>query len=201
VSARSARKPARHIPLHRIALWLTIGAVGIGILIAIAQANRSVPQIASDAPPISNISKGDLAPDFSAETTYGNFALASARRPVFLEVFATWCPHCQRETVVLNQLYEEYKNQVDFVAVTGSPYAADRTSPESEADVLSFARYFNVRYPVAFDGSLAVAKSYLQGGYPTIVLIGVNKRVSYIGSGEVSKAGLESQIRRVAGQQ
>lgn len=126
----------------------------------------------------------------------GTFALTSVRRPVFLEVFATWCPHCQRETKVLNRLYEKYKDRLAFVAVTGSPYGGDRTSPESEADVLAFAKYFNVRYPIAFDPSLSVAKSYLKGGYPTIVLIGAGKRVEFVASGEVPESTLESQIRQ-----
>jgi thiol-disulfide isomerase/thioredoxin len=185
------------MPLPMIALWVTIAIIAIGIVVAIAISNRVVPQSASEAIPYSSLAAGDPAPEFSAETTQGPFALSGAGRPVFLEVFATWCPHCQRETAVLNRLYEKYKDRLDFVAVTGSPYGSDRTSPESQADVLAFARYFNVRYPVAFDASLDVAKSYLQGGYPTIVMIGTDKRVKFIGSGELSESVLESQIRRL----
>jgi cytochrome c biogenesis protein CcmG, thiol:disulfide interchange protein DsbE len=195
---RSSRRSARPVPVRTLAIWLTIGIVTIGILVAVGLTNRMVPQAATDATPNSSIANGDPAPEFSAETTQGNFALSSAGRPVFLEVFATWCPHCQRETVVLNRLYEKYKGRVDFVAVTGSPFGSDRATPESEADVLAFARYFNVQYPVAFDGSLDVAKSYLKGGYPTIVLIGTDKRVKFIGSGEVPEPVLDSKIRRLS---
>jgi thiol-disulfide isomerase/thioredoxin len=197
MSSRSSRQSARSTLSHKIALWATIGIVAIGILVAIAVSNRVVPQSASEAIPYSPLAAGDPAPAFSAETTQGPFALSGAGRPVFLEVFATWCPHCQRETAVLNGLYEKYKDRLDFVAVTGSPYGSDRTSPESQADVLAFARYFNVRYPVAFDASLDVAKSYLKGGYPTIVVIGTDKRVKFIGSGELSESVLESHIRRL----
>ena len=197
MSARSARATARHIPLRRMALWLTIGIISLGGLIAIALANRSIPQAAGDAPPLSFLSEGDLAPAFTVQTSQGRFTLENVHRPVFLEIFATWCPHCQRETVVLNNLYERYRNRINFIAVTGSPYAGDRTSPESEADVLAFTRFFKVRYPIAFDASLDVAKSYLAGGYPTIVLIGANKHISYIRSGEISETILDSQIRRL----
>jgi hypothetical protein len=61
--------------------------------------------------------------------------------------------------LVLNTFYEKYETRVDFVAVTGSPYAHDRTSPESMPDVLGFVQYFRVQYPVAFDGSLAIANN------------------------------------------
>jgi cytochrome c biogenesis protein CcmG, thiol:disulfide interchange protein DsbE len=198
MSNRSSRRSARLIPTRKVALWLTVGIVTIGILLVVAITNRMVPQSATEATPYSSISEGDRAPEFSAETTQGTFDLSSADRPVFLEVFATWCPHCQRETAVLNRLYQKYKDRLDFVAVTGSPYGSDRASPESEGDVLAFARYFNVRYPVAFDDSLGVAKSYLKGGYPTIVMIGTDKRVKFIGSGELSESELEIQIHRLS---
>jgi len=196
MSVRSARRAARVNPFRRIALWVTIGVVSVGALVAIAVANRTVPQIATSAPPISTLAKGDVAPEFSATTSQGAFDLASAPTPVFLEVFATWCPHCQRETAVLNRLYAKYGRRLAFVAVTGSPYASDRVSTESEADVLAFGRYFNVRYPLAYDPSLSVANHYLQGGFPTIAIIGTDKRVRFVGSGEVPETTLESQIRR-----
>jgi cytochrome c biogenesis protein CcmG, thiol:disulfide interchange protein DsbE len=176
-------------------MWLGIAVVSIGAIVSIAVANRSVPSIAESAPPYNQLSVGDSAPVFSAATTQGTFSLDATHRPVFLEIFATWCPHCQRETAVLNKLYEKYEKRVDFVAVTGSPYAHDRTSPESMPDVLGFVQYFRVQYPVAFDGSLAIANKYLQGGYPTIAVIGPDKRIAYIGSGEIAAADLDSAIR------
>lgn len=195
MSARSARRSARVVSPRRVALWVTIGVVSLGIFVAIAIANRSVPQIVASAPPISTLSKGDVAPEFSASTSQGSFDLSSVRTPVFLEVFATWCPHCQHETAVLNRLYAKYGRRLAFVAVTGSPYASDRVTAESEADVQAFGQYFSVRYPVAYDPSLSVANHYLQGGFPTIAIIGTDKRIRFIGSGEVPEATLESQIR------
>lgn len=193
---RSARAHARTFPVRRVILWLSVALVSIGAVVTIAIANRSIPPITETAPPYNQLSVGDSAPLFSAATTQGAFSLDATHRPVFLEVFATWCPHCQRETVVLNQLYKKYQKRVDFVAVTGSPYAHDRASPESMPDVLGFVQYFRVQYPVAFDGSLAIASKYLQGGYPTIAIIGPDKRIAYIGSGEVAEATLESAVRR-----
>jgi thiol-disulfide isomerase/thioredoxin len=193
--ARSARASVRNFPVRRRLFWLSVAAVTTVILVSVAIANRSVPPAATDAPPLSALSVGDPAPAFSIATTQGAFSLARVDRPVFLEVFATWCPHCQHETVALNKLFDKYKNRVTFVAVSGSPYGHDRTTPESMADVLAFEQFFHVRYPIAFDGSLAVAKQYLQGGYPTIAILGLDKRVEYLASGEITEAELDSQIR------
>lgn len=197
MSARTLRAKTRTVPIARIVLWATVAMLSAGVLVAIALANRSVKPIDSQAPPYNALAVGDAAPPLSVATTQGPFILADAQKPVFLEVFATWCPHCQRETAVINSLYDRYKQSVDFVAVSGNPYAHDRVSPESQADVLGFAQFFKVRYPIAYDGSLDVAKSYLQGGYPTIAVITQGKRIAYIGSGEVSEQKLASEIRRV----
>lgn len=197
MSARTLRAKTRAVPIQRIVLWTTVAVLGVGILAAIALANRTVEPVDTKAPPYNALTVGAAAPPFSVATTQGPFTLADAKKPVFLEVFATWCPHCQRETAVINSLYDRYKQSLDFVAVSGNEYAHDRVSPETQADVLGFAQYFNVRYPIAYDGSLGVAKSYLQGGYPTIVVITANKRLAYVASGEISEQKLVSEIRRV----
>ena len=134
---RSARAHARTFPVRRVILWLSIAVVSIVAIVSIAITNRIVPPIAETAPPYHPLSVGDPAPLFSAATTQGAFSLDATHRPVFLEIFATWCPHCQRETVALNKLYGKYAKRVDFVAVTGSPPSA---SPDHPA--FSFVQYF-----------------------------------------------------------
>ena len=180
----------------RILLWISIIVIIAGVLIAIRYANTGgVQKSATQAPVLGTAKLGEKAPEFSAATNQGYFDLAKATVPVFLEVFATWCPHCQRETSVIDQLYKKYKGRVDFVAVTGSSVGMDHQSPASEQDTLTYAQQFHAQYPVAFDGSLDVAKEYLQGGYPTLVVIDRNKKVTYLSSGETSLAELDGAIK------
>ncbi len=113
---------------------------------------------------------------------------------MLLEVFATWCPHCQRETAVLDDLAAKYAGKVAIVAVSGSAQGIDGNSPETQADVNQFGAQFNVKYPLAFDPELKVAQLYLQGGFPTMVLIDKAKKVSWIQSGEVPAADLTKAI-------
>jgi cytochrome c biogenesis protein CcmG/thiol:disulfide interchange protein DsbE len=157
--------------------------------------HRSV-QTASQSPIVGKAQVGQPAPTFEVSTTGGLFDLATVDKPVFLEVFATWCPHCQRETVVVDKLYNRYRSRVAFVAVSGSETAMDGTSASSQLDVLDWTRRFNVQYPVAYDPLLNVANLYLQGGFPTFALIGKDKKVAYLNSGEISYRDLDSAIRR-----
>jgi thiol-disulfide isomerase/thioredoxin len=182
----------------RVLLWITIIVIVVGVFIAIRYANSGgVQKSATQAPVLGTAKVGQKAPEFQAATNQGYFDLATTAKPVFLEVFATWCPHCQRETAIIDQLYAHYKKRVAFVAVTGSSVGMDHESPASEEDVLTFAQTFDAQYPLAFDGSLDVAKEYLQGGYPTLVVINRKKVVTYLSSGETPYGELASAINAV----
>lgn len=161
-------------------------------------------QNASQSPIVGKAQVGQPAPEFQASTTAGFFDLAKTAKPVFLEVFATWCPHCQRETAVVDKLYSAYGQRVAFVAVSGSGTAMDGTSESSPLDVLTFAQQFNVRYPIAYDPLIrepnnpkSVANLYLQGGFPTFAIIGKDKNVSYLSSGEVPYDRLAAELNKV----
>ncbi|MGR4065908.1 MAG: TlpA family protein disulfide reductase [Vulcanimicrobiaceae bacterium] len=154
-------------------------------------------QEATQAPTVGKAALGKTAPQFSVLTTSGLFDLQKQTKPVFLELFASWCPHCQRETADINKLYDAYHSRVAFVAVSASDTGMDGTSPESENDVYDFTRRFQTRYPVAFDGLLYVSSLYLQGAYPTIVVIDRNKKITYLNTGEVSYSDLAAQLEKV----
>ena len=155
-------------------------------------------QNASSAPVNAPLLTGAKAPTFTLPTTAGAFDLATVSKPVLIEIFATWCPHCQRETAVMNQLFAAYGKRVMFLAIPGSDTAMDGASPASQLDVLNFALKFNVKYPVAvYDPNLTVAKEYLKGGYPTIAIVDRNKNLAYYNSGEIPYQELAAALNAV----
>jgi len=181
---------------RRIALGITIAVVLIAAAAAVYYARSGgVSRQASLAPVQAPLRIGDPAPEFSAATDNGYVDLKTAKSPVFLEVFATWCPHCQRETAIIDRLYQQYGSKVQFVGVSGSNQNMTGNGPSSQQDVLAFVQAFHVQYPVAYDPTLDVAHRYLQGGFPTIVIIGEDKKIAYMTSGEVSYAELDSALR------
>jgi len=153
---------------------------------------------ASTAPITGTATMGQKAPEFALPTTAGAFDLATVTKPVLLEIFATWCPHCQRETVVMNKLYAAYGSRVAFLAVPGSDTGMDGASPESQFDVLNFQIRFNVKYPIAqYDPNLTVAKLYLKTGYPTIAIINRSKTITYLNDGEIPYQDLAAALNQV----
>jgi cytochrome c biogenesis protein CcmG, thiol:disulfide interchange protein DsbE len=180
--------------------FITIAIVAIIVAASIGWYElRSSHQLrsASQSPIVGKATVGRTAPEFTVSTTEGLFDLAKIREPVFLEIFATWCPHCQREAAVIDRLYGAYGGRVAFVGVSGSDTAMDETSPASQLDVVNWIQKFHVRYPVAFDPALTVAGLYLQDGFPTLVVIDKNKRVTYMATGEVSYGVLATAIKHV----
>ncbi|HTJ25617.1 MAG TPA: TlpA disulfide reductase family protein [Candidatus Limnocylindria bacterium] len=198
MSRAVASKSAPSADRRKTILYATIAVVVVAIVVGIGLASRNaVPKAASEAPIQASIKVGQTAPAFSIQTNAGPFDLNSVSTPVLLEVFASWCPHCQRETQVLNSLATTYAGKLAIVAVTGSAQGMDGSSPESQADVNQFGATFQIRYPLAFDPDMKVAQQYLQGGYPTLVLINKSKKIAMIKDGEVTQSDLTKAINAV----
>ena len=179
--------------------YVTIGVVVIAAIAAIGLANRGVISNASTTvnPNATKITVGSVAPTFNITTNAGPFDLASVNTPVFLEVFASWCPHCQHEVPIVDALAKAYAGKVAFIGISGSPYGIDGQSPENQADIDAWVQKLNVTYPIAFDPDLKIANLYLQGGYPTIVMIDSHKVVRYVNSGELTPPELQTALNGI----
>src|SRR5690554_6804242 len=59
----------------------------------------------------------ELAPDFSLELHSGEvFTLSETDKPVYLIFWAEWCPVCNKELPVVDEVAAEYADRVDFIA-------------------------------------------------------------------------------------
>jgi thiol-disulfide isomerase/thioredoxin len=190
---KAAAKKPKPTNSRALILYSTLGLIAIGILAAVAFASR-VPQSTAQPLAKATVKVGDQAPTFAVSTTAGPFDLATNTTPVFLEVFATWCPHCQHEVPVIDALAKKYAGKVSFVGVSGSELAMDGNSPESQADVLLFTQKLGVTYPVAYDPDRTVAAKYLEDGFPTVVIMNKAHKIVYYGSGEIPQATLDKAI-------
>ena len=152
-------------------------------------------QTASQSPVIGKATLAVTAPEFEVATTAGLFNLEKTHKPVFLEIFATWCPHCQRETAVIDRLYAEYHNR-KWISL-GSPAAIRRWMEprRHRSDVFDWVK-FDVKYPVGYDPIPDVADLYLAGGFPTIAVIDKSKTIVYLNSGEIGYDELAGAIEK-----
>ncbi len=196
--SKAAQPPAGWLTRKNLT-YITIAVIVIAAIAAIGLANRGVVSNASQTvnPDAKKLVVGSVAPTFSITSDEGPFDLASVSTPVFLEIFATWCPHCQHEVPVVDALAKAYAGRVAFIGISGSPYGIDGSSPENQADINEWVQKLGVTYPVAYDADGHIANQYLQGGFPTIVVIDSHKIVRYVNSGELPPPELQTALNSV----
>jgi peroxiredoxin len=150
---------------------LIVGAIIAGGLLTANTPNQGTSGSASG-------SAGQPAPDFSHPASDGKTYTLSqfVGKPVVIEFFAPWCPHCQEDVPMFNELYDAYNSKgVEFVAVSATPfgrnYQKGDESPITMEDVAWFKDTFQVKFPMLFDGELKSATDYNIEYYPTVYVI------------------------------
>jgi peroxiredoxin len=148
---------------------------------------------------------GTTAPPFTLKTPQGDAVSLSDFRgkAVLLELFATWCPHCQAEAPHLARLARQLQpSGVSFVSINADS--------ENAASVFAFHRYFALPYPALLDqgsptGSFTqqgasgpVTAAYKLQAYPTFYVITPDGKVAWAADGEQPDALLRRQLLRVA---
>lgn len=125
---------------------------------------------------------GEVAPSFTLKTTTGKtITLASLRgRGVWLNFWATWCPHCKQELPIVEQEQRLYGQKIDIVGVDVQ---------ESQAQVQQFAHSLGLTYPIALDSQGGVAASYGIHGLPTQVFVAPNGVIKAVYEGAFQNAG------------
>lgn len=179
----------------------------IGIIVyALWRSNHVVPgaavapQAAASIPPMASV--GTKAPPLQLKAPLMTITSQTlAGKPYLLEIFATWCPHCQRMTTVLRDIRRRTSpDQFAMVSVTGSPWASNSTPtnfvPENQQDVDAFDSQFHVTWPSIFDNDLTVAQSWGLNGFPTIYVVNARGTITYADSGEIPEAQLAAAIRK-----
>jgi peroxiredoxin len=191
-----AKQTKQSPAVRKVLIYTTIGIVLVALFVGVGLASRRdvVPDNVTTAVGESKLKVGDTAPDFSIATNAGNFHLADVSTPILVEVFAPWCPHCQRETTALNDLAAKYAGKIAIVSVSGDPQDYEHNQPESQQNVTQFAAQYHLQYPVAFDSQLKVAALYLRVGFPSIYVIDKHKKIVYENEGETPESDIKKAI-------
>jgi peroxiredoxin len=126
---------------------------------------------------------------------------------VVLEFFATWCPNCQAETSVLNQIQHNNADRgVQVLSVTASDDGRHSESmlqptPLSMADVQWYVSTYHLTYPALLDTSLQAGNAYGVQGYPTIYIINQQGVITYAGEGQIPYDSLQQHIKEAQSSQ
>jgi len=111
-----------------------------------------------------------LSTDWNLQNINGEeIWLSDTDKPIFINIWATWCGPCRSEMPSINKLYDKYKNEVDFILV----------SPNESIKILKeFAQ--NSEYSLPFYTGISYTPSQLQtNSYPTTIIIDKNKNITH----------------------
>lgn len=179
-SAGAKRRNGPRLGTRDLAL-IALGIVGVLAVAFLLINNASDPtktfssRLANAQP----MPTGVPAPDFTLPATDGKtYSLSQFRgKVVLLEFMAPWCPHCQADAPILNEVYDAYKDKnIAFVGVNASPYGREYEQTGDERaitidDQKWFAETYKLQYPLLFDKSLDQAVVYGVTSYPTIFIL------------------------------
>lgn len=113
------------------------------------------------------VTEGNAAPDFELTTLDGEkMSLSDLKgKKVLVNFWATWCPPCRSEMPDMQQIYDEYDDDVVIAAV-------NLTSSESSVDTVeSFVNELSLTFPILLDEKGKVNNEYEVLSYPTSYFI------------------------------
>jgi cytochrome c biogenesis protein CcmG/thiol:disulfide interchange protein DsbE len=133
---------------------------------------------------------GKPAPAFLLEDLTG--APLSARmlrgKPLYINVFATWCPPCRAELPEIARTYTRFHDRVTFLGV-------DEQEPAGKIE--PFTRQMGIHYKIAIDQGQMEA-SYRAHSVPTSVFIDRHGIVRALYRGAIPANLLEKYLQLIA---
>jgi len=133
---------------------------------------------------------GKRAPNFELDGLDGQtFRLkAFAGRPLFVNVFATWCPPCRLEMPLVERTLRRYRNRIAFLAVDAQ---------EPSTVIRPYLRSVGVHARVGVDSGQLVA-SYGARSIPESVFIDRDGIVRAIVRGPIDSETLVRDLALIA---
>ncbi len=136
-------------------------------------------------------SSDEIAPSFAVETFDGTTFnlddhLVDDGRPVFLNLWASWCFPCRKEMPAIDAAAANHP-EVQFIGVAVS---------DTEPDALKFVEEIGVSYLLAFDADGSVDDGYAPLGLPASYIISSEGVIVERIFGEVTEESLAEKFEQ-----
>lgn len=135
------------------------------------------------------IPAGSPAPEFTTKTIDGKSISLNEDgdyRATMLVFFASWCPHCQNEAPIIDDLESKYED-LRIIMI-----GADANQGDTPEDVREFVNEYGIESPAAYDPRLG--QRYQLSGYPLVYVIDENGEIVAATAGEAPREAYEGWI-------
>lgn len=108
---------------------------------------------------------------------------------VFLNFWGTYCPPCEKEMPIMDELYSTYKDQgIEIIAVNVN---------EPELTVKRFVQRYQLSFPIAIDKGMHVSDAYGISPLPTTVLIDEHGMIVHVHKGGMTGPMVKDFMERI----
>ena len=106
--------------------------------------------------------------DFSVKTISGDeFKLSEVlkeKKAVLINLWASWCGPCESEFPYMQQAYDQYKKDVEILALSVE-------NSDTDTVLTEYAKSHNLTFPVANDASVKLGEKYAKEAIPATLLV------------------------------
>ena len=135
------------------------------------------------------------APDFTVwdqEGTQTSLKEILEGKPAVINFWTSKCPPCREEMPDFEELYQELKDQVQFIMVYGIGCMG-----ETEESGRAYVEEQGFSFPVYYDKEMDAVITYGIQAFPTTYILNSNGELVTGGSGMISKATLQELLNEV----
>ena len=135
------------------------------------------------------------APDFTVwdqEGTQTSLKEILEGKPAVINFWTSKCPPCREEMPDFEELYQELKDQVQFIMVDGIGCMG-----ETEESGRAYVEEQGFSFPVYYDKEMDAVITYGIQAFPTTYILNSNGELVTGGSGMISKATLQELLDEV----
>ncbi len=113
------------------------------------------------------------------------------KSPVLVELFASWCPHCQASVPAVKEINTLFQDKVSIVAIN----AGD--SSEEPSTSKAFRDEYKITYPILERPSQALKDQYCLTSFPTFYLLDKEGLVIWRHVGSLEAEGLSELKKKI----
>lgn len=144
------------------------------------------------------LAAGQRAADFALTTLDGNTVRLSdyAGRPVWINVWASWCAPCRAEMPDIQTVYDEINGGREQAGGNGLALLVISLG-EDPAVVRQYLDSTGYRLPVLLDPDFTLTEGYRITGLPTHYFIGRNGMIRDLAIGPLKPTGMRARLARI----